>query len=173
MKSAKAYKPDQLLTLTRIEARGGFSKEKIFNWIVDLDQQGFDDLCNQIISLYRFQRTYEGVLVSDEVDLLKPWLAVLPKIEFSVDQSGINFHKKYFYQFLEEVEQDELKNMCDEILSLYTHAKENSNTYIISQVYPAVAGVVQYWRIKYNRTKLFADLPKLIINWQEMLLFKD
>jgi hypothetical protein len=164
---------DQLLTLSKIDANGAFSKESLFNWVVDLEQQDFDDLCNQIISLYRFQQTYEGVLVSDEEDLLRPWLPVLPKIIFSVEQSGTNFCKKYFYQFLTDVDPEELRNICEEILSLYSHARENNNTYIISQVYPAVAGMVEFWRIKFKRQKLYSDLPKRIFNWQGMLLFKE
>ena len=60
---------DQLIGLTKLDARGSFGKEDLFNWIVDLEQQEFDDLCNQIISLYKFQQTYEGALVSDEEDL--------------------------------------------------------------------------------------------------------
>jgi hypothetical protein len=160
---------DQLLTLTRIDARGTFSKEDLFNWIVDLKQDQFDALCNQIISLYRFQQTFEGVLVSDEEDLLKPWLPVLPKIVFSVDNTGCNYQKKFFYQFLSRVTDEELDNVCDEILSLYSHARENTNTYIISQVYPAVAGRVECWRVHFKRAKLFMDLPQRIMHWQKLL----
>lgn len=160
---------DQLLTLTRIDAKGAFTKEDLFNWIVDLNQAQFDELCNQIVSLYSFQQTFEGVLVSDEEDLLKPWLPELPKIVFSVDSSGCNFQKKYFYQFLSRVSDDELVNICDEILGLYSHARENSNTYNISQVYPAVAGRVECWRVKYKRSKIFMDLPQTIIHWQKLL----
>lgn len=160
---------DQLIKLTRIDASGSFTKEDLFNWIVDLSQQEFDCLCNQIISLYKFQQTFEGSLVSDEEDLLKPWLPILPKIVFSVDNTGANYLKKYFYQFLGWVHPDQLNSMCDEILSLYSHAQENNNTYIISQVYPAVAGRVESWRIHFKRTKLFADLPERLLHWQNLL----
>ena len=160
---------DQLLTLTRMDAKGQFSKEDLFNWIVDLRQEHFDSLCNQIIALYRFQQTFEGVLVSDEADLLKPWLPVLPKIVFSIDSAGCNYQKKYFYQFLEKVNDNELGDICDEILSLYSHARENNNTYIISQVYPAVAGRVECWRVHFKRTKLFMDLPQRLMHWQKLL----
>jgi hypothetical protein len=165
--------PDQLIRLTRMDASGSFSKEDLFNWIVDLDQQEFDDLCNQIIALYRFQQTYEGALVSDEEDLLKPWLPVLPRIVFAVEPAGSRYQKKYFYQFLTDVKQDELTSMCEEILSLYSHARENDHTYIISQVYPAVAGMVESWRVHYKKPKQFSDLPRRITNWQEMLLFRQ
>jgi hypothetical protein len=160
---------DQLLTLTRIDATGSFSKEDLFNWIVDLRQGQFDELCNQIISLYRFQQKFEGVLVSDEEDLLKPWLPILPKIVFNVESSGCNYERRFFYQFLSRVSDAELDNICDEILSLYSHARENNNTYIISQVYPAVAGRVECWRIQFKRTKLFMDLPQTIMHWQRLL----
>jgi len=162
---------DQLIRLSRIEASGSFRKEDIFDWIVDLDQPQFDDLCNQIISLYKFQQTYEGVLVSDETALLKPWLPVLPKVVFSIDRAGADYQKRSFYHFLSWVGEEQLNNICDEILSLYSHARENSNTYIISQVYPAVAGLVESWRIQFKRTKLFSDLPTQIMHWQSMQQF--
>jgi hypothetical protein len=163
---------DQLIGLTKLDARGSFGKEDLFNWIVDLEQQEFDDLCNQIISLYKFQQTYEGALVSDEEDLLRPWLPVLPRIVFSVDPLGNNFQKKFFYHFLTSVDPSELVGICEEILSLYSHARENDNTYIITQVFPAVAGVVESWRVHYKKRTLYSDLPTRIINWQEMLLFR-
>lgn len=160
---------DQLLTLTKMDARGSFSKEELFNWIVDLKQEQFDELCNQIVSLYRFQQTFEGVLVSDEVDLLKPWLPVLPKVEFAVEPAGCNYQKKYFYQFLTRVSEEELEVICDEILSLYAHVRENNHTYIVSQVYPALAGKVECWRVHFNRAKQFTDLPQRIMNWRKLL----
>ena len=164
---------DQLITLTRIDARGNFSKEELFNWIVDLTQEQFDALCNQIISLYKFQQAFEGALVSDEVDLLKPWLPVLPKIEFEVESSGCNYQKKYFYEFLSGVEEDDLDNICDEILSLYSHVRENNNTYIVSQVYPAVAGMVECWRIHFKRAKMYVGIPEYISHWQNLLFALD
>ena len=109
------------------------------------------------------------MLVTDEEDLLKPWLPVLPKIEFSIDPSGSNYQKKFFYQFLSHVSDNELNNICDEILSLYSHARENNNTYIISQVYPAVAGRIECWRVHFKRAKLYIDLPKRIMLWQNLL----
>lgn len=170
--NVKTFMTDQLIRLSRLESVGSFSKEELFNWIVDLTQQEFDELCNQIISLYKFQQTYEGVLVSDEEDLLKPWIAHLPKIEFAVTLAGSDFQKKYFYQFLSRVSQNELNNMCEEILSLYAHVRENNNTYIISQIYPAIAGRVEYWRIHFKGQKQFGDMPGTIISWQRMLLFR-
>jgi hypothetical protein len=160
---------DQLIRLTQIDQQGAFSKEDLFNWVVDLKQQEFDCLCNQIISLYKFQQKFEGALVSDEEDLLKPWLPILPKIVFSIDPEGANYQKKFFYKFLEWVEDDQLSSMCEEILSLHAHAKENNNTYIISQVYPAVEGRVEYWRIHFKRIKMFSDLPQKIMHWQNLL----
>lgn len=161
---------DQLIKLTKLDSGGTtFSKEDLFNWIVDLKQEEFDYLCNQIISLYKFQQKFEGLLVSDEEDLLKPWIPVLPKIVFSVDASGDNYQKKFFYQFLSRVDSDELSSMCDEILALYSHARENNNTYIISQVYPAVEGRVEYWRVHFKRKKLFSELPHRIMYWQHLL----
>lgn len=163
---------DQLIRLSKIDATGSFTKEELFNWIVDLSQPEFDNLCNQIISLYKFQQTFEGVLVSDEEDLLKPWLPILPRVVFTIDPAGHDFQKKYFYQFLTVVDPAQLNSMCDEILSLYSHVRENDNTYIISQIYPAVSGMVEYWRIHYTREKQYSDLPQRIINWQGMLLFR-
>lgn len=166
---AKPIMTDQLIKLTRIELNGSLTKEELFNWIVDLSQEEFDEFCNQIISLYNFEETFEGALVSDEVDLLRPWLPVLPRVVFSVDITGSGYQKKYFYQFLSWVDNDQLKKMCEEIISLYSHAMENNNTYIISQVYPAVAGKVQHWRVHFNRTKQFADLPERIMHWRNFL----
>ena len=161
---------DQLNRLTKIDTRGSLRKEDLFNWIVDLDQESFDFLCNQIISLYKFQQTFEGALVSDEEDMLRPWLPVLPKIVFSVDVYGCNYQKRHFYQFLSWVGIEEMNRMCDEILSLYSHARENNNTYIITQVYPAVAGVVEYWRVHYKPARLFTNLPDRIMHWQGIMI---
>lgn len=161
---------DHLIRLTRIDAEGSYTKEDLFNWIVDLSQEDFDALCNQIIMLYKFQQTFEGLLVTDEEDMLKPWLPILPKIVFSVDDFGSNYDKKKFYRFLSSVNNDELNCICDELLSLHSHARENNNTYIISQIYPAVAGRVECWRIHYKPVKLFNDLPERIMHWQTMAL---
>jgi hypothetical protein len=159
---------DQLIRLTQLEANCKCSKEELFNWIVDLEQYSFDELCNHIISLYQFQQAFEGLLVTDEADLLIPWLPVLPKIIFTVDTSGSNYNKKYFYQFLSSVGSEQLQTICNEVLSLYAHAKENNNTYVISQVYPAVAGHVECWRVQFKPKKQFSDLPERIKHWMSM-----
>jgi hypothetical protein len=161
---------DPLIRMTKIDSRGTITKEYLFNWIVDLDQDSFDALCNEIISLYNFQETFEGALVSEEEDMLKPWLAVLPKIVFSVDEYGCNYQKRHFYRLLSGIGNEELNNMCNEILSLYTHARANNNTYIISQVYPAVAGLVEFWRVHYKPQILFANLSETIMRWQSMMI---
>jgi hypothetical protein len=160
---------NQLVNLTRIDAKGIVTKEELFNWIVDLNQEQFDSLCNEIISLYKFQQTYEGALVTDEEDMLKPWLPVLPRIVFSIDNFGVGYQKTHFYKYLEYISEKEMSSMCDEILSLYSHARENNNTYIISQVFPAVAGHIESWRVHYKPVKMFSNLPDQIMHWRSIM----
>jgi hypothetical protein len=148
--------------LVLIGNNDNYPKEQLFNWIVDLTQQQFDDLCNEIMAFYTFRFTYEGVLVTDEESLIRSFTEILPVTEFIVDRSVKNYQKKYFYQGLSVISQQELNTFCKEIVSLRAHVEDNRDLYIVSTILPAVKHIIEYWRVLYVPLPNVPDLRKFI-----------
>jgi hypothetical protein len=143
-------------------ANGTFPKELLFDWVVDLTEEEFNSLCNEILSTYAFRETYENALVTDNEILMKPFEGILPRTEFTLISSPYIYKKKYFYRGLSLITQNDLDVICREIVQLHKHMMDNRDLLIINNVFPAVEHHVNYWEIKYPSSQ--AHLEFIIRN---------
>lgn len=153
--------------LSELETNGRFTKEDLFYWIVDLAQPEFDRLCNEIIALYAFQSKYDGVLVSDEDALLRPFLSILPKVDFSVERYHEHYDKTQFYRVLSYVSDSYVDRVCRELSTLMEYVCEHANTYIINSVSHAVAPGIQFWKVTYHGKPLTKYFSSVISSWSQ------
>jgi hypothetical protein len=155
-----------LVQLELINKERAGLKERLFEWVADLSQEEFDQLCNEIISLDHFFMKYDGVMVTDRIDLVRPFLAIIPKVEMVVDMSRRFYDKTSFYRWLENVHVSLLQNACWNLEDCCDQARELLDTYVVSGIFPTLAGSDACWKIDTaDLTGNLSGVAGLISTW--------
>lgn len=132
-------------------------KERLFEWIADLSQREFDQLCNEIISLDSFFKKYDGATVTDRAELVRTPANKAPKVEFVVDTGKGLYNRAFFYRWLENIPVPALQAICWELEDCCDQVRELLNTYIVARVYPSLVKANVYWKI--NTAYIAGNLP--------------
>lgn len=138
-------------------------KERLFEWIVDLSQEDFDQLCNEIISLDSFFKRYEGAMVTDNEHLIQAFKDVLLKVEFVVAMPARRYNKAFFYRWLEDISVSALQSVCWELEDCCDQAMELLNTYVVSAIKPMFAA--SCWRIDSSFTGNLSLIADIVKSW--------
>lgn len=145
-------------------------KERLFELIADLPQEDFDQLCNEIISLDKFYRKYDGVMITDRAELVRPFLAILPRVELVINLKKRHYRRAFFYRWLEEVHVSVLQTVCWELEDCYDQAIELLNTYVVTPVYPALAHTNACWQVDTCMTGNLSRIAEVVRTWGKRAL---
>jgi hypothetical protein len=136
-----------LTQLELLEKEAACIKENLFNWVVEMEQWEFTRFCCEIESVYRFWDKYRGLKVSDDVDALRPFKHMLPRVELIIETDMADYDKRDFYRWLQDTHEFTLQDICVELESLWDQALENINSYIIDPVFPAIRNRCSWWEL--------------------------
>jgi hypothetical protein len=141
-------------------------KQRLFEWIVDLEQPDFDQLCNEILGLQRFWEKYQGAIVTDAVEIIAPFLPILPKVELVVEMDDRHFDRNYFYRWLSQVNEQWLQMICEELGTLCDQALENVDAYVVIPLFPELQKRGICWRIEHDRNIHLPLVQEVICSWR-------
>ena len=137
-------------------------KERLFNLVVEMHPRQFNQLCSEVIALYRFQKKYRDVLVTDAPQLIRPFVKLMPRVSFQVDIQEQSYDRKYFYRWLQRVDDGVLQQVIMEIDALYDEAIENIDCYVVDEKIGNETQSDSCWKMQLetsgNLTVLFQDL---------------
>ena len=155
-----------LTQLQQIDVKVPGLKERIFNQVVDLRQRQFNQLCNEVIALYRFQKKYHDALITDEPHLIKPFVKLLPRVELRVEITEHAFDRGAFFRWLETVEESTLQQIVMEIDALYDEAIENVDCYVVDEKMCAHYGNSTCWKMQLETSGNLSVLFKNLTGWK-------
>lgn len=147
-------------------------KERLFEAIADLSQEDFDQMCNEIIGLDKFYRKYDGVMVTDRTELVRPFISIVPRVELVIDMKKRQYRKTFFYRWLEEVHVSALQNICWELEDCYDQAIELLDTYVVTTVYPALAHTNACWQVDTCMTGNLPRIAEIVREWSKGTVHK-
>jgi|GEM_PF-5054434 len=140
-------------------------KERIFEWIVELPQPEFDQLCCEIIGLHHFVEKYKGVLISD-ILFCEKGLDRVCRVELIINFSSRHFNRNKFYQWLTLVRPEQLQVICWELELLCDEVMENVGTHVIHQSDPIPAQQRVCWMINDHTSFYLPYIHQTIQSWQ-------
>ncbi len=156
--------PPLLSQLQEIPVRLPGLKERMFNLVVDMKPRQFDQLCSEIIGLYRFQKKYRDVLVTDAPQLIRPFVHLLTRVEYQVEITEHTYDRTQFYRWLQQVDDSVLQQIIMEIDALYDEAVENIDCYVVDEKICADKPSDNCWKMQLetsgNLSVLFQDLRR-------------
>lgn len=155
-----------LTQLDLIDKRPSTLKQHLFEWIVEMKQSDFDQLCNEIIGVQRFWEKYSGVLVTDRLELIKPFISLLPKVELVIEMDGHHYDRTHFYRWLSNVDIYRLESICWELETMCDLALENANTYVVAAISPVLQKKGACWRIEQEHSVYLNGISSVIQNWK-------
>jgi hypothetical protein len=142
-------------------------KEQIFDIIVELSPRQFDQLCSEVIGLYRFQKKYRDVLITDSPHLIQPFAGLLPRVEFLFVLNEQSYDRSRFYRWLEEVPEHHLQQIVMEIDALYDEAIENVDCYVVSEPLCEKAPKEHCWRMQLETSGNLSSLFNNVSSWKK------
>ena len=155
-----------LTQLDLVDKRPEFIKEQIFEWVADMTQFEFDRLCNEIVGLQRFWEKYDGVLVTDRLELIKPFASLLPKVELVIEIDDRHYERSHFYRWLSYVDVERLRSICFELEEMCDMALENANAYVVAAISPVLQHKGACWRIEQDHCFYLSGISYAIQNWK-------
>ncbi len=141
-------------------------KERIFNEVVDLHFRQFDQLCSEIIALYRFQRKYRNVLITDAPDLIRPFVHFLPRVELLVVINEHSYNRNLFYRWLESVEIKELQQLFMELDALYDQVIENVDCFMVDEKICGTQADSHCWKLQLGDSGNLSVLFNNVRTWK-------
>lgn len=141
-------------------------KEQLFEWVVEMNQREFDQLCNEVLGLHRFWEKYRGALVTDEPEMIRPLISSLPKVELLIEINGHRYDRVKFYRWLSSVDTEKLRSICSELETLCDSAIENTNTYLVSAVLPALQQTGTCWLMEREYPVYLSDVYQTVLKWR-------
>jgi hypothetical protein len=155
-----------LTQLDLVDKKPSVLKEQLFEWIVNMTQGDFDQLCNEIIGVQRFWEKYSGVLVTDRLELIRPFISLLPKVELVIEIDERSYNRNHFYRWLSTVNVYQLQSICFELETMCDLALENANTYVVAAISPVLQKQGACWRIEQEHSVYLNGISSAIQNWK-------
>lgn len=141
-------------------------KERLFHVIVDLSPRQFNQLCSEVLALFRFQRKYRDALVTDAPHLIRPFNHMLPRVELEVEIDGQNYDRHAFYRWLEKVSEITLKQIMMEMDALFDEAIEHIDCYVVDKKLCAGQKEDTCWKLELATSGQVDLLVKELSTWK-------
>jgi hypothetical protein len=141
-------------------------KGRLFNLIVDMPPRQFDQLCSEVVALYRFQKKYRDALVTDAPHLIRPFVHLLPRVELLVELNDQAYDRNAFYRWLETVNDSTLQQIIMEIDALYDEAVENIDCYVVDEKICSDKPADSCWKMQLETSGNVEILFKALRTWK-------
>lgn len=142
-------------------------KERLFDIVVDLSPRQFNQLCNELVGLGRFQKKYSDALITDAPHLIRPFVHFLPRVEIEVQLSDQDYDRNQFYRWLEEVSAEHLRTVVREIERLYEEASENVDCYVVNERICGEDAEHHCWKMNLQPSTPLATLFNRLKSWKK------